>query len=274
MDRWELIPGELWLQGLERGLASAKTCAVFVGKSGEGPWQQKEVAAALDRQANNPDFRVIPVLLPSASAKPELPLFLSGNMWVEFQDVLDDDAFWYLECGIRGISPGRASLRKVGDRKSRQSEPRPHVDPASLIQPGGAMDVDSRFYIRREADGDVFDAINKHRGLVTVRGPRQTGKTSLIVQAYVNARRSDNPLRPVLVDFQALPHEALDSLSAIWRAIAVEMDAQFGLEGWKEEAWNAKTSYDRNLSRFLDRFVFANDDMPVLLCKDYFGRVL
>ncbi len=79
LDKWNLIPGEPWFQHLERALTSSSTCAVFVGKSGEGPWQQKELAAALDRQVKNPGFRVIPVLLPDAPAEPKLPMFLAGK---------------------------------------------------------------------------------------------------------------------------------------------------------------------------------------------------
>ena len=46
-DQWELIPGEPWTRNLERGLEASSTCAVFVGKSGEGPWQIREVETAL-----------------------------------------------------------------------------------------------------------------------------------------------------------------------------------------------------------------------------------
>jgi hypothetical protein len=108
-DHWELIPGEPWVRNLERGLAASLTCAVFVGKSGEGPWQKREVETALRQQVNNADFRVIPVLLPDAPKQPELPMFLSGNMWVDFRQkgLDDDDALWRLECGIRGVAPGR-----------------------------------------------------------------------------------------------------------------------------------------------------------------------
>ena len=61
-DQWELIPGEPWVRNLERGLAASSTCAVFVGKSGEGPWQRREVETALRHQVDNYEFRVIPVL--------------------------------------------------------------------------------------------------------------------------------------------------------------------------------------------------------------------
>ncbi|GAK61316.1 methyltransferase type 11 [Candidatus Vecturithrix granuli] len=108
-DQWELIPGEPWVRNLERGLAASATCAVFVGKSGEGPWQKREVETALRQQVEHQDFRVIPVLLPDAPHQPTLPMFLSGNMWVDFRGkrLDDDDTLWRLECGIRGVAPGR-----------------------------------------------------------------------------------------------------------------------------------------------------------------------
>ena len=81
-DDWDIIPGEPVAQSLELGLSSSKTCAVFVGKSGQGPWQQQEVETALQGQVKNPQFRVIPVLLPDFphdTDKPTLPKFLAKN---------------------------------------------------------------------------------------------------------------------------------------------------------------------------------------------------
>jgi formylglycine-generating enzyme required for sulfatase activity len=107
-DQWELIPGEDWLDGLERGLRESATCAVFIGRNGEGPWQRQEVKALLINHAKNAQFRLIPVLLPEAPSQAELPSFLPAKMWVDFRDkgLNDDDALWRLECGIRGEAPG------------------------------------------------------------------------------------------------------------------------------------------------------------------------
>ena len=65
-DRWELVPGEPWIRALERGLGASKPCAVFIGTSGQGPWQTPKIEATLQRKTDNPEFRVIPVLLPNA----------------------------------------------------------------------------------------------------------------------------------------------------------------------------------------------------------------
>jgi Tfp pilus assembly protein PilF len=115
-DQWELIPGEQWIQSLWRGLDASATCAVFVGKNGEGPWQNREVERALMQQIQHQEFRVIPVLLPDASKQPILPSFLSGNMWVDFRGkgLDDNDALWRLECGIRGVPPGPGPVNPPG----------------------------------------------------------------------------------------------------------------------------------------------------------------
>jgi formylglycine-generating enzyme required for sulfatase activity len=97
-DQWALIPGEPWVRNLERGLANSSSCAVFVGKSGQEPWQTPEVEAALCEQMRDPGFRVIPVLLPDAPQQPKLPIFLAGNTWVDMRAGLDDDqALWRWE---------------------------------------------------------------------------------------------------------------------------------------------------------------------------------
>ena len=113
LDKWHLIPGNPWQPGIEKALAESETCAVFVGPSGFGPWQNEEMRAAIDRRVHDSDsgrrFRVIPVLLPGAkrAERSSLPTFLAATTWVEFPDSLDDPtAFHRLVCGIRGIEPG------------------------------------------------------------------------------------------------------------------------------------------------------------------------
>jgi signal transduction histidine kinase len=111
LDTWNLIPGEPWQEAIEEALERCTACAVFIGPSGAGPWQNEEMRAAIDRRVRESDgrFRVIPVLLPGAERgeRGRLPAFLAATTWVEFRRSLDDeDAVHRLACGVRGVEPG------------------------------------------------------------------------------------------------------------------------------------------------------------------------
>jgi hypothetical protein len=449
-DEWSLIPGEASLRNLERGLEASSSCAVFIGESGHGPWQQPEIEAALRQRVGDPAFRVIPVLLPNAPQEPKLPSFLSGKIWVDFRKGLEDDVSrWRLECGVRGIPPGPGRppvvnppvprplpapiqvknldiepakkpadifisyrhsepdsslahtfaevLKKAGhqvfidtglrwgadwvkgikealersdflvlllskesgasemvvkevslarelshqrngapvilpvrlslpfgeplpyqlaiglhnihqemwdepgdttrvvrrllstvaeridwrsantsaeiDTAGEVAKLQPQFDPRNMIIPGGSVKRDSRFYIIRAEDDEVFSALQKSRALVTVRSPRQTGKTSLIMGMYVALRQAEEPLRTTFIDFQALEDKSLQSRNAIWCAIAAQIAKQLPVAGWKGADWDFDESYIGNISTFLDQFIFANDETPLLICLDEVDRL-
>lgn len=137
-DEWDLIPGENWVDGLYRGLQESATCAVFVGQSGEGPWQEQEVRTALIQRVKEKSFRIIPVLLPVAPPQtPELPPFLGMMMWVDFRQkaILEDAALWRLECGILGKAPGKGRPTSG----TGQTQPPISAAPSSAAAHNGAM---------------------------------------------------------------------------------------------------------------------------------------
>ena len=83
LDEWELPPGLPREPLLEQQIKQTKAAAVFVGQNGFAPWQRMEMDALL-REFADRGCPVIPVLLPDASAKPELPPFLKLMTWVDF----------------------------------------------------------------------------------------------------------------------------------------------------------------------------------------------
>ena len=108
LDKWHLIPGEPWQEGMEAALRESRTCAVFIGKA-LGPWQNEEMRTALAKRVKNQTYRVIPVFLPGGpeGGLDELSEFLGRLTWVDFRAGLDDeDTFRRLLAGIRGEAPG------------------------------------------------------------------------------------------------------------------------------------------------------------------------
>lgn len=107
LDAWELVPGRPWQQALEQVIATVGSAAVLVGKDGIGPWEEPEMRACLDECVHR-NMPVIPVLLPGASATPQLPLFLRQLTWVDLRGGLEETRVDRLEWGITGIKPRRA----------------------------------------------------------------------------------------------------------------------------------------------------------------------
>lgn len=170
LDKWHLIPGEPWQEALERALDASRTCAVFLGKADLGPWENEEMRAALDIRTTQPDFRVIPVLLPDAHfpERGRLPRFLTRLTWVDFRAGLDDaEAFQRLVCGIQGIAPGVTAS-----------------EDAAIVCPFRGLQVfdeeHARFFFGRNAlTQHLIEQLREDRFLA-VLGPSGSGKSSLV----------------------------------------------------------------------------------------------
>jgi tetratricopeptide (TPR) repeat protein len=129
LDKWNLVPGEPWQEALESALDSSRTCAVFLGPNGIGPWQNEEMRAALQDRVGQKEFRVIPVLLPGAllPGSKQLPRFLSRLTWVDFRGpkgLKDEVAFRRFVSGVRGHAPGRDDGTGIDEEKEAKQQRR------------------------------------------------------------------------------------------------------------------------------------------------------
>lgn len=84
LDEWDLRAGLPWRIALEERLREIGAAAVFVGRSGTGPWQSEELSVALDQSLRR-NIPVIPVLLSDAPEGVKLPPFLAQRTWVDFR---------------------------------------------------------------------------------------------------------------------------------------------------------------------------------------------
>ena len=69
-----------------------------------GPWQDREMRGCLSEFVER-GLPVIPVLLPNASIKPELPLFLKQFTWVDMRAGLTPESLDRLQWGITEKKP-------------------------------------------------------------------------------------------------------------------------------------------------------------------------
>jgi hypothetical protein len=184
LDSEQLTAGLSWPEALERVLKEAKAVAVFLGGSGLGLWQKREMFFALDLQVerlrNAQALPVIPVLLHGAEITPG---FLFLNTWVDLRSSLRD-------------AEGLAALAKAVDTGEADTwrEPRPAVCPYQALS--AFEEVHAAFYFGREQFAqDLFEKVRQRR-LVALVGPSGSGKSSVAFAGLLPLLRRERPPRP------------------------------------------------------------------------------
>jgi tetratricopeptide (TPR) repeat protein len=112
LDLWNLLPGSDWVKDLEVGIQSSASAIIAVGKDGLGPWEKMEVKAALLEFVDR-DMPVIPVLLPGASAKPDLPFFLKTFTWLDLRKGTTEDHLNQLVLGIKRGKSAKQNMNPI-----------------------------------------------------------------------------------------------------------------------------------------------------------------
>ncbi|HEY5777488.1 MAG TPA: toll/interleukin-1 receptor domain-containing protein [Terrimicrobiaceae bacterium] len=120
LDKWNLVPGDPWQPAIEEALGYCDTCVVFFGPNGLGPWHNEEMRLAIQRRVGTSErkLRILPVILPGGqrARESDVPGFLQGTTWVRFaKSIEDEDALHLLECGIRGVPPGRRAGATISE---------------------------------------------------------------------------------------------------------------------------------------------------------------
>ncbi len=160
---------------------------------------------------------------------------------------------------------------------ARMTAPRPYFEP-----PGGAVPLGSRFYVERDADGELQMALERGDGIVLVKGARQAGKTSLLARGIQSARRDGACV--AFAHLQLLSQATLASADTLFLSLAHSLEEQLDLPVSPTDAWDERRSPGANLRRYLrsevltlagPRLVWALDEVDrVLQCADsddFFG---
>ena len=170
------------------------------------------------------------------------------------------------EIGKIAQRPTPASLYATHPSDSSSSTPRRGLEPV-----GGAVPLDSEFYIVRPADEDFRAAIARGDSIVLVKGARQVGKTSLLARGLQQARNAG--AKVVLTDFQNLSAAYLESIEKLMLALAKSFADQLDLDVYPSQIWDADLSPGVNLERYLRRGVLQQTAAPIVWGLDEVDRL-
>jgi hypothetical protein len=175
-DRRELRAGLRWIAALEEAIRNSGAVAILIGQHGLGNTQQYERELALVRQAQDPDFPVIPVLLPGCGKPPTG--FLELLTWVDLRDGIDvhdqPGGLQSLLAAIRREPVAPAALRGL-------------ICPYMGLEP--FHEEDAAFFCGRvETIDNLVAQVRDHR-FVAVVGRSGSGKSSLVFAGLLPAIR-------------------------------------------------------------------------------------
>ncbi len=185
-----------------------------------------------ERQNGKP--RLLPVRVQFQGDLPD-PLHapLDGLHYALWNSPADDDQ----------IAADLAKALQVPQEAFRR---KPNLEPV-----GGALPLDSKFYIVRPTDQEFYSAVARNDSIVLLKGARQMGKTSLMARGLQQARKAG--ARVVLTDFQKLNSAHLQSVDSLFLCLSQAIAEQLDLDVIPEDIWNPRRGPSMNFERFLRR---------------------
>jgi AAA-like domain/TIR domain len=173
---------------------------------------------------------------------------------------------------------GQATLPVFGSPAFTLAEnatPPPSADPRfmELLRiPGGGLRRDSPFYIERDGDAVLQTELAKSEGVtVTIRAPRQSGKTSLLVRAMAHAQQRTQRL--IFIDLQAVERRFLEDYELFTRHLASRAALTLRIDpAIIDRLWQSSYAASDKLTIFFSDHVLA-DETPAVLALDEADRL-
>jgi DNA-binding SARP family transcriptional activator len=136
---------------------------------------------------------------------------------------------------------------------------------------GGAVPLHSRFYVTRPEDDKLREALLRGDSVVLIKGPRETGKSSLLARGLHEARRAGS--RVITTDLSILQEEDTRTLDSICLRLAGMIAAQLELPLPSEPEWKRGLPPGMNFERFMLRSVLGTSTVPIIWAIDEVDRL-
>jgi hypothetical protein len=149
--------------------------------------------------------------------------------------------------------------------------PRHSADPLRLELPGGTMDAESEFYIERAGDALCQTDICRQGVTITIKAPRQLGKSSLLVRTLEGAATAGKVV--AFLDFQLLDCGTLERPEAFfahfcrWISIKLKLPDEVG------RFWQPELGHVLSCTEYVGNHILCNMDRPLLLAIDEADRL-
>ncbi|MBD2778511.1 AAA-like domain-containing protein [Iningainema tapete] len=278
IDR-RILVGTRWAESIETELRSTDFLIVFLSEqSVNSEMVQWEISLAQElaqRQSGKPV--ILPVRLAYREAFPHpISIYLNQINWAFWETSQDTPRLIEeLRQAINGGSfkidlEAKTSLLQINQPK-QLTAPTPFAQPVVLEMPSGTMKPESAFYVERNADAIGLSTIVQLGVTIPIKGPRQVGKSSLLMRLIQAARNADK--RVAYLDFQQLNNSVLSDSELFFRHFCCWISDVLELEDKVEEYFRLNLTTIQRCDRYLQRHILKGLGQPLVLAMDEVDRV-
>ncbi|MGH7490846.1 MAG: AAA-like domain-containing protein, partial [bacterium] len=276
----EMPVGTPWAERIEAELKRSDFLVVLLSARSVNSEMVKaeiETAHRLSKEQNGRP-QVLPVRLDYREPFPyPLNAYLDHINWAYWHKEADTAALVeeLLEAMAGGAlkldSPAKLALLKARQTQpEREAEPLPFAQPVRAIKlemPEGTMEPESKFYVEREGDRVALAAIARQGVTITIKAPRQMGKSSLLIRIKQEAE-DQHKKRAVFLDFQLFDKATLSNADRFFRQFCAFLTDELGIEDHTEEFWQSPLGNSQRCTRYFERYLLKESSSPLLLAMD------
>lgn len=275
--------GRDWVEEIDRQLRASDSFVVFLSEDSirsDMVRQEIQTAHELRGEGKMAIFPVrvgfqgkLPYDLASYLNRIQYALWNPGDAEAELFDLLHAAIAGgaSLPVAPSAEDPAVVSLSDPSVAAEWRGVPLPAADPR-IVMETGTIRLDSPFYVRRKEDETAERCLDQPGSTIVVKGPRQSGKSSLLARIHALSRREGR--RSVYLDFQTFDEPQLASLGATLQTLARRIARTLKTTIQPADVWDSELLGEKgSFAEYLTRAVLDGAPSPVVLILDEVDRL-
>ncbi|MDM8531962.1 AAA-like domain-containing protein [Anaerolineales bacterium HSG25] len=273
----QMLVGTHWAECLKQEIQQADFLVIFLSERSihsEMILSEVETAYRLAKERGTGKPVILPVRLGYQGPFPHpLNIYLDRINWAMWHDEVDTPSLIEeIQQAIMGLNQSlNVSVPMALKDEPKMRQPTASAQPLRLERPEGTMDPDSIFYVEREADKIALAEIEGQGALVTIKAPRQMGKSSLLYRVMDGAEKLGK--QAVLLDFQQFDEQDLAEADSFYQEFCRFVSDELDIEDDTDKYWQRPTGNNRRATRYFKRHILPKLESPLLLAMDEVERV-
>ena len=180
---------------------------------------------------------------------------------------------WKLLSQVFGEKITKNNFRSILRQQIGTTETKTFIGTITALElPNTPVPLDSALYIERPpVESQAYQEIVKPGALITIKGPKQMGKTSLAMRILASARsRGYHTVRLNL--FQA-EDSIVSNLERLLRWFCTNISLQLGIESALDDYWDEDLGYKVSCTNYLQGHILSQLNSPLVITLDEIHRL-